>query len=138
MARITVDLNDLINTFRNKFNELSYNVGDLSLLTTSGDSALVQAVNELDSELSALTIQVNNFDPFDSAEVINLIGLQAPIVAADIDGNAVITSKINNLAVTTAKIDDDAVNSQKLNNAINLILYDSTGVAVKSLYGASI
>ena len=138
MARITVDLNDLINTFRNKFNELSYNVGDLSLLTTSGDSDLVQAVNELDSDLSALTIQVNNFDPFDSAEVINLIGLQAPIVAADIDGNAVETSKINNLAVTTAKIDDDAINSQKLNNAINLILYDSTGVTVKSLYGASI
>ena len=48
MARTFVDLNDLVSAWRDKTNEISFKVGDLASLTTTGDSDLVQAINELD------------------------------------------------------------------------------------------
>lgn len=126
MARIYVDLNDLVSTWRNKTNELSYKVGDLALLTTGGDSDLVQAINELDSDLSALTLQVNGITTLDSAEVTSLMGGTFPVD----------TSDITNLAVTTEKIAADAVGSTKLKNLQTLVIYDSAGTTLKTLYAA--
>ena len=54
MARTFVDLNDLVSAWRDKTNEISYKVGDLVSLTTTGDSDLVQAINEIDADLSSL------------------------------------------------------------------------------------
>ena len=126
MARIYVDLNDLVSAWREKFNDLSYKVGDLDLLTTTGDSDLVESINELDSDLGLLQIQVNAIATLDSAQTISLIGGTFPVNTSDIANGAVIA----------AKIGDDEVGSEHLRNLQTLIIYDSSGVALKTLYSA--
>jgi len=51
MARPFVLLTDSFKIFRDKVNTVSYNVGDPVLLTTTGDSDLVQSINEVDSDM---------------------------------------------------------------------------------------
>lgn len=54
MARTFVNLGDQMSQFVSKTNEISFKVGDLTQLTTSGDSDLVQAINQLDSDIGTL------------------------------------------------------------------------------------
>ena len=55
MAKTVVNLSDPIGTFVNKTNTISDDVGDLATLTTSLDSNLAGAINELDAELGTIT-----------------------------------------------------------------------------------
>ena len=81
MARTLVDINDLVSTWKDKTNEISFNVGDLAELRTIADSDLVGAINEiwglarLDSA-GITTLVSNSFFPLTSA---NLAG---PCVAS--------------------------------------------------------
>ena len=126
MARTFVDLNDLVSTWKDKTNEISYKVGDLVNLTTTGDSDLVQAINEIDSDLSSLQAQVNTFVFLDSSQVINVIGGSFPITAADLEDSS----------VTEAKMANDAISSVQLKNLQTLVIYDSAGATLKTLYTA--
>jgi len=55
MARTTVNLTDTVAVFKDKVNEISYKVGDLDLMSTSGpDSDVVQAINSLDSDIGGI------------------------------------------------------------------------------------
>ena len=126
MARTLVDLNDLVSTWKDKTNEISYKVGDLVNLTTTGDSDLVQAINEIDSDLSSLQAQVNTFVFLDSSQVINVIGGSFPITAADLEDSS----------VTEAKMANDAISSVQLKNLQTLVIYDSAGATLKTLYTA--
>ena len=126
MARTFVDLNDLVSTWKDKTNEISYKVGDLVNLTTTGDSDLVQAINEIDSDLSSLQAQVNTFVFLDSAQVINVIGGTIPIG----------TSELEDSSVTEAKMANDAISSVQLKNLQTLVIYDSAGATLKTLYTA--
>ena len=126
MARTLVDLNDLVSTWKDKTNEISYKVGDLVNLTTTGDSDLVQAINEIDSDLSSLQAQVNTFVFLDSSQVINVIGGSFPITAADLEDSS----------VTEAKMANDAISSVQLKNLQTLVIYDSAGATLKTIYTA--
>ena len=130
MARTFVDLNDLVSTWKDKTNEISYKVGDLTNLTTTGDSDLVQAINEIDSDLSSLQAQVNTFVFLDSAQVISLITAPAnnifPITSSDLADSS----------VTEAKMANDAISSVQLKNLQTLVIYDSAGATLKTLYTA--
>mgnify|MGYP001276202352 FL=1 len=126
MARTFVDLNDLVSTWKDKTNEISYKVGDLTNLTTTGDSDLVQAINEIDSDLNSLQAQVNTFVFLDSAQVINVIGGTIPIG----------TSELEDSSVTEAKMANDAISSVQLKNLQTLVIYDSAGATLKTLYTA--
>ena len=130
MARTLVDLNDLVSTWKDKTNEISYKIGDLVNLTTTGDSDLVQAINEIDSDLSSIQAQVNTFVFLDSSQVINIINAPAnnifPITAADLEDSS----------VTEAKIADNSVSSAKLKNLQTLVIYDSAGATLKTLFTA--
>jgi hypothetical protein len=128
MARIYVDLNDLVSQFREKFNDLSYKVGDLALLTTTGDSDVVQAINELDADLGTLQTQVDGISPLDSAGIIDLIGGQFPINTSDLADSS----------VTEVKMANDAIGSEQLKLVESLVIYDSNGTAIKTLYAAGI
>jgi len=130
MARTFVDLNDLVSTWKDKTNEISYKVGDLVNLTTTGDSDLVQAINEIDSDLNSLQAQVNTFVFLDSSQVISLITAPA---------NNILPITTNNLAdssVTEVKMANDAISSVQLKNLQTLVIYDSAGATLKTLYTA--
>jgi hypothetical protein len=55
MAKSIINFSDNIATWVNKSNQTVNRVGDLANLTTSHDSSLVGALNELDSELGTIT-----------------------------------------------------------------------------------
>ena len=126
MARTFVDLNDLVSTWKDKTNEISYKVGDLANLTTTGDSDLVQAINEIDSDLSSLQAQVNTFVFLDSAQVINVIGGTFPIGTSDLADSS----------ITEVKMANDAIGSTQLKDLQTLVIYDSAGTTLKTLYTA--
>jgi len=126
MARTFVDLNDLVSTWKDKTNEISYKVGDLVNLTTTGDSDLVQAINEVDSDLGALQAQVNTFVFLDSAQMLNVIGGTFPVNTSDLADSS----------VTEVKMANDAIGSEQLKNLQTLIIYDSAGATLKTLYTA--
>lgn len=58
------------------------------------------------------------------------------VTSAKIATGAVDSSAIGSLAVSTAKIATDAVTSAKLASLVTLIIYNSAGTALKTLYGA--
>ena len=126
MARTFVDLNDLVNTWREKTNEISYKIGDLANLATGGDSDLVQAINELHTEVTNNTTTIGGLSFLDSAEILNLIGGQFPVNTSDLADSSVTLSKIAN----------DAIGQDQLLSVESLQVYDSAGTLLKTLYGA--
>ena len=126
MARTFVDLNDLVSAWRDKTNEISYKVGDLVSLTTTGDSDLVQAINEIDADLSSLQTQVDGFVFLDSAQMLNIIGGTFPVNTSDLADSC----------ITEAKMGNDAITSVQLKNLQTLVIYDSAGATLKTLFTA--
>lgn len=126
MARIYADLNDLISEWRDKFNDLSYKVGDLTNLATGGDSDLVQAINELHTEVTGNSATLASLSILDSAGVIGLIGGQFPAGTADLADSS----------VTEAKMANDAIGSAQLKSVEVLAVYDSDATLLKAIYGA--
>tara|TARA_B100000900_G_scaffold408484_1_gene422825 strand:- start:188 stop:574 length:387 start_codon:yes stop_codon:yes gene_type:complete len=126
MARTFVDLNDLVNTWREKTNEISYKIGDLANLATGGDSDLVQAINELHTEVSTNTTTLSGLNLLDSAGVIALIGGQFPVNTSDLADSS----------VTLPKMANDAIGQDQLLSVEGLAIYDSAGTLLKQLYGA--
>jgi hypothetical protein len=55
MAKNYITLDSRVDTFKDRFNDLTNLVGDLATLTTTGDSDLVQAINEHSAELGTIT-----------------------------------------------------------------------------------
>ena len=126
MARTFVDLNDLVNTWREKTNEISYKIGDLANLATGGDSDLVQAINELHTEVSSNTTTLAGLSFLDSAQILNLVGGQFPVNTSDLADSSVTLSKIAN----------DAIGQDQLLSVESLQVYDSAGTLLKTFYGA--
>ena len=55
MAREFINLDTRVDVLKDTFNSLTTKVGDLALLNTTGDSDLVEAINEHDAELGTIT-----------------------------------------------------------------------------------
>lgn len=126
MARTFVDLNDLVNTWREKTNEISYKVGDLANLATGGDSDLVQAINELHTEVNSNTTALAGLALLDSAGVLALVGGSFPVNTSDLADSS----------VTLPKMANDAIGQDQLLSVEGLAIYDSSGTLLKQLYGA--
>tara|TARA_B100001287_G_C22577140_1_gene479217 strand:+ start:366 stop:752 length:387 start_codon:yes stop_codon:yes gene_type:complete len=126
MARTFVDLNDLVNTWREKTNEISYKIGDLANLATGGDSDLVQAINELHTEVTNNSNSLGNLTVLDSAGVISLIGGQFPIDTSDLADSS----------ITGDQIANDAIGQDQLLNVESISVFDSAGTLLKRVYGA--
>lgn len=58
--------------------------------------------------------------------------------SAQLAAASVGTTKIADNAITSDKMADSAVGSAELKNAVTLVIYDASGTAVKTLYGAGI
>ena len=65
------------------------------------------------------------------------LSLGSGVVDSDALGtDAVVTAKIADDQVTEAKIANDAVGQNELKSVEALIIYNSSGVAVRTIYGA--
>lgn len=86
MAKTIIDLNDSVATWRNKTNEISGKIGDLTELDTLVDSDVVGAINEIQDNINNnnLDIQATN----------TIIGLLASL---NTDDNSSIVGSINEL-----------------------------------------
>jgi|TARA_B110000238_G_scaffold199831_1_gene247991 hypothetical protein len=142
--RIVVDVNDLVDTWRQKTNLLSDYFGDLDALTTSVDSDLVGAINSIraqekdsatissmiDSSIGANTsaffpLSADRYadSSIDSDKIMQNSLLTKHFTLASVDGTiigpqAVLTTNLKDLSVTTAKIADLAVDAGKIANAV--------------------
>lgn len=95
---------------------------------SSGDSTAVHVNDNLDV---SGTLFVNNIASADSS------GINIQEEALYVNGAKVLTTvSLPADSVDTLQIVDDAVTRAKLNSEVELIIYDSSGSAVKTLYGA--
>ena len=103
MAKVRVDIDDLVSTWKDKTNTLSNTVGDLAELRTNEDSDLVGAINE-----------IWGLARLDSAGINELLDPRFDSI------NSLFPITSNNLA-----------------GPASLVIYDSTGSALKTIYGAN-
>ena len=152
MAVTAINLSDPVSSLVTKTNTISGNLGDVAQLVT-GDSNVVDAINTVrqlvkdfddSSEIVAIgrnSLSVNN----DSASGLSLsynssTGVIKLVGAAD--GNTVksyfASDSANgigfNFGAGTFGIVNNTVTSAKFNSAVSLIIYDSAGSAVKTIY----
>ena len=111
MAKIRVDIDDLVSTWKDKTNTLANQVGDLAALRTVEDSDMVGAINE-----------IWGLARLDSAGIVELITPNLDSIQSQVDS-------INTLFPIT---------SANLSGPASLLIYDSTGVIVKSIFGADV
>ena len=122
MTRTTINLSDPVSTLVTKSNTISLHLGDKGRLTTSTDSDLIGAINEINSKVTAK----------DSADIISLVKANLQKDSANgigfdssegrffVPSNTINTAMVEPLAITRAKIAADAIDGTKLaDDAIN-------------------
>jgi len=148
-------LSETLGDFVTDFNGLSSDVGDLTLLTTSAKNNIVAAINELvtlsDSaaiqSISRASVSVTDAGgdgslTYSSATgVITYTGPSATEVRAHLSAGARLSYSsgqfnVANAGIDSAAVQNNAITSAKLASAVTLIIYNSAGTAVKTLYGA--
>ena len=152
MAVTLINLSDPVSSLVTKTNTISNDLGDVAQLAT-GDSNVVDAINTIkqlvapfddSAEILAIArngLSINNDSALGislsyntSTGIIKLIG--------SVDSNAVKSYFTNdsangigfNFGAGTFGIVNNTVTSAKFNSAVSLIIYDSAGSAVKTIY----
>jgi hypothetical protein len=109
MAKIPyVDLTDTVNTHRLRTNQLIDSVGDVSSLTTTDNSTVVAAINELDSELG-------NISSASMGTIANTVGGAIAELDARLDS-------INDTMLKTVDVEATTVTATDLTAEQNLIV----------------
>jgi len=152
MAVTVINLSDPVSTLVTKTNTISGDVGDVAQLTT-GDDNVVDAINAVraaiididdSSEIVSISrggLSVNN----DSASGLSLSYSSSTGVIRLIggaDGDTVkgyfASDSANGIGFNFGEgkfgIVDNTVTSIKFNSVVSLIIYDSAGSAVKTIY----
>lgn len=137
MAKLpALTLSNTVNDLREHINSLNLRLGDLALLNTPSDSDLVDAINSLEIDSAGLTviardaISVTDAGGEGSLTYNSTTGILT-YTGASLSGGAGITFAGGVISIT-----DDGVDQTKLANVQTLVIYDSTGAAVKTLYAA--
>ena len=139
MPIINVNLIDTFDQWRIKTNTISNSFGDLSLLTTTENSNVVSAVNELKGIVDAASNKISEIVQDPSPELggdldlnsNNMVGIGNINITGTITGTinlgGALTGTVDNAqiatdSVTTNKLADDAVSTSKLfNNAVTTV-----------------
>jgi hypothetical protein len=154
---ITVDYNDTTG-------KLSFNVND-PLLKLDGDVTGQATMSNL-GDVTITTVIANNSHTHDSSTITGFTESVQDAVGSMVSGNtesgisvtyddsaneydftvsagtsnivngAVTADKLASNSVTQAKLADDAVGSAELKNVVSLTIYNSSGSALKTIYGA--
>ena len=138
MARQFINLDTRVDTFKDTFNSLTNKVGDLANLTTTGDSDLVQAINEHDAELgtisagamgttaSTVSTAIKELDS-DRDRLVTYTGMPVAITGMDNStGNVLSTAVLNLDSAIGNRTSLNTKNSSTFVAAINEI-HDSIG-----------
>lgn len=145
MTLRTINVTNTVDQWKDQYNNLAVDVGDLSTLTTVTNSSLVSAINSLVVLVdSSATVNVarsaltggSNISYDSDTGTISLAISNNTITNNMMADSSVGTSELRNEAVTFAKMADSSVGSNKLRQAVQLIIYNSAGAALKTLYGA--
>ena len=117
----------------------------------SGNNTLIGRVDSAGAATVSTTImtraKADNRYLLDSAQSVLTTNLadqsvttvkidDSAITAAKVANNAITVNKVASNAITTVKIADDAVTRAKLASEVSLVIYDSSGAVVKTIYGA--
>ena len=152
MATITLNISENFSQLVSKFNELSSGVGDLTGLDIAGESdvvnilsslyALIDSDTDFRSKISVTDAGGDGSLSYSSATgVITYTGPSASEVRAHFSAGTAITLSSGEISVTAGSIDttqlaDDAVSRAKLKDEVELVIYNSSGTALKTIYGA--
>jgi hypothetical protein len=123
MAKNYITLDSRVDTFKDRFNDLTNLVGDLATLTTTGDSDLVQAINEHSAELGAITASDMSTTASTVSTAIKEHALELGTITAGAMGTTASTVSTA-IAELDAEADSDRTNFGA--NVKNLMLMDGT------------
>ena len=133
MAAIVVNLTDTFNEWREKTNNLSTNIGDLSLLTAQNSANLVAAMNGMMDELSDDTIPKLGGNLDLNSFAINGTGS----IAGTVTGTTQSASNDSTKLATTAYVDAQVATEDTLAEMndttiaglanLDVLQYDSSG-----------
>ena len=128
MAKSYITLDTRIDTFKDKFNDLTNLVGNLDDLTTSssGDSDLVQAINEHSAELGTITAGAMTTTASTVSTAIKEHALELGTITAGAMGTSASTVSTA-IAELDAEADSDRSNFA---NNIRTIMLDPDGTGV--------
>ena len=142
MAVTVINLSDPVSTLVTKTNTISNDVGDIAQLVT-GDSNVVDAINAVrdlisfaDDSAEIRTIARSAFSVSNSAKVYSLaydsatgdITLSGNL-ASDSAGGILLDSATGQFSLAP-----NTITSSLFSSVVSLIIYDSTGTPVKTLY----
>ena len=156
MAIIKVNLTDTINGFRLKTNTLAEQVGDLSILDTSGgDSSVVSGINAMDSDMGRQA-DLHYRESSDSTfltlvDAINRIvdsDGKLKLAAGTLDSDTVLNhmiadDQVDSDHIIVSSIDSDhlkdsAIFGAKFEGMTVLKIFASNGTELRKLYAPSI
>ena len=132
----TITFNDNVATGTNKVTingtEYGGNTGDINTLSgeTSFGSSIRLAPNKL------IIFEGATDDAFETAITVTDPTADRVITLPDAGGDIMLTGATGQ--VSNTNIADNTITSAKFNNAVSLVLYNSSGVALKTLYGAGV
>jgi hypothetical protein len=149
MAITVINLSDPVSTWVSKTNTVASNLGDLTLLTIGG-SDIVTAINRVDSNLGTISA-LSTGDKSDLVAAINevydlalrgnealndsdeIIGLFSSSASISLDSSLGQYSIINN-SITFDMLQSNIVKSSNFNNSQTLLIKNSSGTTVKTMY----
>ena len=132
----TITFNDNVSTNTNKLTvngtEFGGTNGDINTLAgeTSFGSSIRLAPNKL------IIFEGATDDAFETAITVTDPTADRVITLPDAGGDIMLTGATGQ--VSNTNIADNTITSAKFNNAVSLVLYNSSGVALKTLYGAGV
>lgn len=142
---ITLNISDNFTGLVTKFNQLSNGVGDTTALNIEGESDIANILTAIYSLIDSDTDFTGKISATDtggdgsltynqSTGVITYTGpspseVRAHFTAGDAIDSASLTSGI-------VAVEDDGIDRTKLKDEVTLIIKDSSGTALKTLYGA--
>ena len=130
MAKTVVNLSDPIGTFVNKTNTISDDVGDLAILTTSLDSNLAGAINELDAELGTITAGAMGTTASTVSTAIKELDSDRDRLITFVEPTQTLTTTATTLPDAINELDSDLGNRASLNTTTKTDLV----AAINSLF----
>ena len=132
----TITINDNVSTSTNKLtvNGTEYGGTSGDINTLAGETTFGSSIRLSPNKL--LIFEGATDDAFETAITVTDPTADRVITLPDAGGDIMLTGATGQ--VSNTNIADNTITSAKFNNAVSLVLYNSSGVALKTLYGAGV